>query len=138
MMNNAPYIDDSGYDWDFSNIEKIASKSPETYPWRAGDQSSETRNRFDDELRLRPIEVVSFENIKHNIGDVLIVKYDIENCSSDAIHEFSEHLSRIYPGKKIFIIPNSCDLVYMDKEQLIELRDSLNKLIDASDYDSLL
>ena len=156
MMNNV-YIYDldrasallrhSYYGWDFfrkersdfeDNIEKIVSKSPSDLSVASGDQSSETRNRFDDELRSRPIEVESFENIKHNFGDVLIVKYDIGNCSSDAIHEFSERLSQIYPGKKIFIIPSSCDLVYMGKEQLIELRDSLNKLIDASDYDSLL
>ena len=155
-MMNKVYIDDlarasallrhSYYDWDsfrkkwsvFEDNIEIVSKSPRDLSVPSGDQSSETRNRFDDELRSRPIEVASFENIKRNIGDVLIIKYDIENCSSDTIHEFSERLRQIYPGKKIFIIPSSCDLVYMGKEQLIELRDSLNKLIDASDYDSLL
>lgn len=78
---------------------------------------------------ISPVEV-------KELKDIGVLHFNIEDTSLDEVKNLIDGLHKLNPQVGFAAIPNDCDLEGMTKEQLIQTRNRIDNMIEASDFDA--
>ena len=70
------------------------------------------------------------------LKDIGVLRFNIEDTSLDDVKNLMDGLHKLSPQSEFVAIPSDYDLEGMTKEHLIQIRDKIDKMIEASDFDA--
>ena len=70
------------------------------------------------------------------LKDIGVLRFNIEDTSLDDVKNLMDGLHKLNPQAEFAAIPSDYDLEGMTKEHLIQIRDKIDKMIEASDFDA--
>lgn len=73
---------------------------------------------------------IPLEHYKLSADDIIVAKYDFNTYKYGDLPVLYTRLTRIFPYNKVVILPKDVLLEQLSRQQLIELRNSLNQTIE--------
>lgn len=70
------------------------------------------------------------------LKDIGVLRFNVEDTPLDEVKNLMGGLHKLNPQAAFAAIPNDYDLEGMTKEQLIQIRNRIDKMIEASDFDT--
>lgn len=94
------------------------------------DYQTITANKF--------LEDGNVESLKLSDSEYVVLRFDVRKVDPRTAVEWAETWERMLPDKRVLLIPNEMYIECWGKEELIEYKEALEKIIHDLSFDNLV